>query len=205
MKNLIAFLLLISSFSGVSQTRNWKTETSKDGKVTVKSEILKTDNGKHIYYIAETIGNIALEQAEKYLRNSSNHKQFLENTTTSKEVKQFSDNEWITYYYFDAPWPVPNSDAVLNFKLTRSENELIVSANAVPKAHEMTDVKRMNVYNINYHFKRLDESTTQLILTVDFIPTGSVPKWLLRGWFPKGPAGIATRLLDGISKELKTN
>ena len=200
MKRLTALIILLNIFYGFAQTRQWKTETSEDENVIVKSEIVKTKKGKHIYYIAETTRNISLEQAENYLRNSNNHKSFLENTTISKEVKKTFKNEWLTYYYFDAPWPMPNSDAVLQFKLTKTDNTLSINGTSMPDAYEKKEVKRMKTYNITYHFEKINASQTKLTITADFVPTGSVPKWLMNGWFPEGPAGIASRLVDEAIK-----
>ncbi|OSY86926.1 hypothetical protein WH52_14175 [Tenacibaculum holothuriorum] len=200
MKKLIALLLLISTFNGIAQNRNWTTKTSKDGKTTVQYDIIKNDSNTHIYYIVETQKDISLDAIETYFSNSENHKSFLENTTESKKVKKISDNEWVTYYYFDAPWPMPNSDAVLNFKVEKTENQLTFIGNSSPEAYKATDVKRMQAYNITYNFERLNDTSTKLTITADFMPVGSVPKWLLKGWFPKGPAEIANRLLTGASK-----
>lgn len=201
MRIVTALVILLYTGIGIAQTRNWKTQTSKDGKVVVQNEIVKINKGKHIYYIAKTEGKFNLKQAEKYLRNSENHKNFLENTTESTELKTLSDTEWITYYYFDAPWPMPNSDAVESFTLSKTNTTLTIKAISSPKALEIKDVKRMDTYNITYHFELIDEQTTQLTITADFIPVSSVPKWLMNGWFPKGPAGIANRLIHEISQE----
>ncbi|CAL2060013.1 hypothetical protein [Tenacibaculum sp. 190524A05c] len=200
MKKIMSIILILCSTALIAQ-RNWKTETSKDGKVIVKSDIVNTDDGKVIYYIAETTTDISLEKAEKCLRDSQTHKNFLENTTESKQVEKSSESKWITYYFFDAPWPMPNSDAVQEFTVTKTPNSLTVSGTSKPKAYKSTDVKRMNNYDITYHFEKLENQKTKLTITAKFSPVGRVPKFLLKGWFPKGPAGIATRLINEISKK----
>ncbi len=101
--NKIMSLILILCTTTLLAQRNWKTETSKDGKVIVKSEITSTEKGKIIHYIAETTTDISLEKAAEYLRDSNTHKNFLENTQESKEVQKITNDNWITYYYFDAP------------------------------------------------------------------------------------------------------
>lgn len=200
MNKIITLILIICSISLLGQ-RNWKIQTSKNGKITVKSEIVNTENGKTIYYIAETITDISLEKAEKILRNSNTHKNFLENTTESREIEKKSKDKWSTYFYFDAPWPVPNSDAVQEFTLSKTANSLTVSGISTPNAFKTTKVKRMKNYDISYHFKKVENNKTKLIISATFSPIGSVPKFLLNGWFPKGPAGIASRLIKEISKK----
>ncbi|WP_272151559.1 hypothetical protein [Tenacibaculum aiptasiae] len=201
MKKLIAFIFLLTTINGISQNRNWNTKTSKDGKTVVKYDIVKNNGKTHIYYTAETKGDVSIEKIENYFSVSENHKQFLENTTKSEQVKKTSDTEWTTYYYFDAPWPMPNSDAVLNFKTTKTNTTIAFTGTSAPKSYKTTDVKRMETYNIKYSFEKINNNSTKVIISADFVPIGSVPKWLLKGWFPKGPAGIASRLLKEASKQ----
>ena len=185
-----------------SQEHNWKKEISKDGNVTVKSDIINTEEGKHIYYIAETITtDINLNQAETYLRNVSNYKKFLENTDESKKVNTIDENTWISYFYFDAPWPMPNSDAVQKFTLKKTNSSLTITGKSQADAYKKTDVDRMKINNITYHFEKIDERTIKVNVISDFEPIGSVPEFLLKGWFPKGPANIVKRLISGASKE----
>ena len=199
--NKFATLILILCSTALLGQRNWKTQKSKDGSVIVKSEIESTDNGKVIHYIAETTANISLQKAEEYLKNSNTHKNFLENTTESKEIQKKSENNWITYYFFDAPWPMPNSDAVQEFKLSKTENSLIVKGISNPKAYKTTDVKRMEQYDISYSFVKVGENKTKLTVAAAFTPVSKVPNFLLKGWFPKGPANIVSRLVNEISKK----
>lgn len=199
--NKIMSLILILCTTTLLAQRNWKTETSKDGKVIVKSEITSTEKGKIIHYIAETTTDISLEKAAEYLRDSNTHKNFLENTQESKEVQKITNDNWITYYYFDAPWPMPNSDAVQEFKLSKTNNSLTVSGISKPNAYKDSKVKRMDNYDISYHFEKLENKKTKLTITATFTPVSSVPKFLLKSWFPKGPAAIANKLITGISKK----
>jgi len=46
MRKLVTLLVVLSAFNVVAQNRNWKKESSKDGKVKVKSEVVNTDDGK---------------------------------------------------------------------------------------------------------------------------------------------------------------
>jgi hypothetical protein len=197
---LIATLLLLS-INGIAQERNWTTQKSSDEKVTIKSDIINGNNGKIIYYIAITTGNITLAQAESYMRNSTNYKDFLENTTESTEIKSISNNEWVTYCYFDAPWPMPNSDAVQKFTFTKTTTGFEVSGAVISGIYAMKDVPRMQTNNITYVFNKINSTTTEITIKANFETTGDVPKWLLKNWFPDGPSEIIQNLIKGASKQ----
>lgn len=190
----ITILALLSSFGLFSQERNWTTEKSKNGTTVVKYELVKEHNGTHFYYIAQTTANVSLEELDAYFSNTGNHKNFLESTPITKEIEKISENEWLAYYYFDAPWPLPNSDTVLNIKRTRRNNKLIFTAIAVSSDYKQKDVKRMSDYKVIYEFERIDGKTTKITYNADYIPVGSIPKFLIKTWFPEGPANIVTNI-----------
>lgn len=177
-----------------SQERNWTIESSKDGKSTVNYELIKQDEGTHFYYIAQTIANVSLDELDTYFSNTSNHKYFLERTTTTEEFKKISDNEWLAYYFFDAPWPLANSDIVIKIKRTKEKNKLIFSATSMSNDYKKSDVKRMTTYKVIYTFERINNSKTKITYNADYIPVGSIPKFLIKSWFPEGPAKIVTNL-----------
>lgn len=204
MKKIIStlFALLILLNANAEQS-DWKEETSKDGSVKVKSKIeTKVHNGderKIVSYIAEVNTSVSLDLALQYLMNSNNYKDFLENTKESREIQKVSDSEWITYLYFNAPWPMPDSDCVQRFKLVKKdENTLVISGTTELDAYDIQDVRRMKFYDIQYKFKKISNNKTKLTLKASFVPVGSIPNWMLKSWLPEGPAGIVTRLLKHI-------
>lgn len=194
MKNLISILLLFISLSALAQNRDWTIKTSKDNKTKVKYDITKVDGGTHLYYIASRKVNVSLNALDSYFSNSENHKNFLENTPESKQIKKINNNEWITYYYFDAPWPMPNSDVVVKFIKEQNDNSIMYTATAITGVYEDKDVDRLTTYKFIYNFEKIDENTTNITINANFISVGSVPKFLVRTWFPEGPARIITNL-----------
>ena len=186
--------ILFISLNLFSQDRNWTTKTTKDEKTIVKYDIEKEDSGTHMFYIATQTVSTPINELVDYFSNSSNHKNFLENTPISEEVKKNSENEWITYYFFDAPWPMPNSDVVVKFIKTEKDNKIIFTANAINNTYKKSDVARLSTYTFIYEFEKVDEQNTKVTINADFVSVGSVPKFLVRTWFPKGPAQIISNL-----------
>ena len=199
-------LTILMHCAGIAQDRNWTEEKSDDGKVTVKSDVESSvneagDDIKIIYYIAETTQKLDLEKAEKFMRNSSNYKLFWEHADESKEIKRISENEWIIYLYFDAPWPMPNTDCVHHMTFQdNGDKGFIVTAKPKPDAYEKKDVGRIQIYDAVFTFEDAGNGLTHLKLDVKFSPVGDPPKWMLNAWLPDGPIGIVTRLLENAAK-----
>ncbi|WP_216616311.1 hypothetical protein [Marinifilum caeruleilacunae] len=194
MKIASTILLLLIAFNSFAQSRNLKTKTSKDGESIVKYEVKKVDGGTHIYYVVERSMNVSLEELDNYFLNPANHKYFLENTPQSEEVQKLSDQEWINYYYFDAPWPMPDSDVVVKINRAKQENQLVFTASAIKNDYKQSDVERLTSYQFKYEFENMPNGTTKIRITADFISPGSAPKFLVNTWFPEGPAKIALKL-----------
>jgi hypothetical protein len=194
----IVVVLLIAS-NAFSQTRNWTEKTLKDGKTTVKYELVKEDEGTHFYYIAQTTVNTTLDKLDTYFSNTENHKLFLERTPITKQIEKTSDNQWIAYYYFNAPWPLSDSDLVIKITRYKADNKLKFIATATTSDYKTKDVERMKTYKVIYEFEKIDESTTKITYNADYIPIGSIPNFLIKTWFPEGPANIVINL--GATKQ----
>lgn len=186
--------LMLTVFNVFSQNRNWKTESSKDGKSIVKYELVKEQKGTHFYYIAQTSANTSMEELDNYFSNASNHKNFLERTPKSEVIKKISNNVWLTYYYFNAPWPMADSDVVVKIDRSRKDDKLVFSANAISSDYKEGDVDRITDYKFIYEFEKINDQTTKVTITADYIPVGSVPNFLIKTWFPEGPAHIVSNL-----------
>ncbi|WP_310993969.1 hypothetical protein [Aequorivita marina] len=193
-KKISTLAILFLTLSAYSQSRNWTTETSKDGKSTVKYELVKEKKRTHFFYIAETTAKITLDELDVYLSNTANHKNYIEGTRVTEEFERISDNEWLSYYYFDAPWPLSNSDLVIKFNRTKQGNKLIFTATAFSSDYKKTKTKRMTNYKVIYEFEKIDDTTTKITYNADYIPAGRIPKFLIKYWFPEGPAGIVTNI-----------
>lgn len=194
LKTISIFVSLLLTLNCFAQTRSWTTESSKDGKSTVKYELVDEDEGTRFYYIAQTTAQVTLEELDTYLSNTENHKNYLESTPVTEEFKKLSDNEWLAYYFFDAPWPLPNSDVVIKFTRTKEANKLIFTAKAYESEYKKSDTQRMTSYKVIYEFEKINEETTKITYNANYVPVGSIPNFLIKSWFPEGPAGIVTNI-----------
>lgn len=194
MKYIYIIAILLQSFTTFSQERNWTIETSKDGKSKVKYELVKEGKQTHFYYIAQTTANVSLDDLDTYFSNTANHKSFIERTTVTETVEHLSDNEWIAYYFFNAPWPLADSDIVIKIKRIKQEHKLVFIAQAISNDYKSSDTERMTNYKVIYEFEKINNTTTKITYNADYIPVGSIPKFLIKSWFPEGPAKIVSKL-----------
>lgn len=204
MKHLIklGFLLLgmIVLTTNLFAQKEWKTAKTKDG-MTVKSNISKRTNEKGnevqlIEYTATATANASLAKCISTLKDVSKHKIIIDEKLSEK-VKTISDNECLVYYFFSAPWPLPNSDCVANMVL--SEDAIAKTATftltAAPTMFEKKKVERMTYYNIIYAFKDLGNGRVEMTTSAKISPLVQVPDWMIGGFFPDGPADVLRRII----------
>ncbi len=203
-RNVSGIIILTSIFINANifaQETDWKTEKSEDGNITVVSKISqRTDEEANdvqlIEYVASTTANVSYQNCISIMKDISNHKAIL-NEEISENLEKLSDNEWLIYYYFDAPWPIPNSDCVS--KMIFSEDLInriaTFTLTAVPSLYEKKEVKRVTYYNVSYTFKDLGNGNVKMTSIAKLTPAINAPDWLVRGFFPDGPARYLQRLL----------
>ena len=203
MKKLILLpaMLVLLAAAVCAQTGEWKTETSKDGQVTVQSNVSRRTNagGKEeqlVQYIATATADVSVWQCIALLQDVSMHKDFNDDSE-SRIVKTISDNEWIVYYYCKVPWPFKDFDMVYRMKCTEDNpaGTAIFSLNAEPESYEKGKVDRISFSAIQYEFKAIDNNKTAIKVTAATCPTTIVADWMVKQSFPSGPAQM---ILDMI-------
>lgn len=181
------------------QNSDWKQEES--GGVSVKSKFESVDGKTTAYYIATKSAPISIQAAEKFLRNAANYKLFMANTEESESIEIRSQNEWLMYLYFDAPWPMPNSDCVQKVEVLEADDtSLAVRAESVQHDFRKHDVQRMQFLRMKYSFRQLSNNQIEITIDAGFTPTTEAPEWMLKAWFPSGPEAIMNNLIKHISE-----
>lgn len=199
---LVLLAMIFLNADIVAQVKEWETEITKDGKVTVKSRISertdeKGDAVQLIEYVATTTASVDMQDCIAVLKDGSKHKEFTDDEV-SKTVETLSDNEWIVYYYTNAPWPMPDNDCVAKMILSEDETNKTATftLTTAPSMFEMKDVKRMTYYNVTYTFKDLGNDKVEMTLTGNSSPVVQAPAWMVSAWFPNGPADILRTILE---------
>lgn len=211
MKKLIEFIIfaciLFPTLLGKAQTDVWKTEKMDDGKVTVTSKVSEWTNKNSdtyplIEYTVVSTDILNYKSCISVMRDVAKHDKFLD-VKTCEKTKTFSDNEWLNYYVFKAPWPFPLTDCVVkvNFTEDTKMRKAVFTMIAAPNMMKTTGLKRFELYNFTYTFKELAANKIEVTVTSKMALTTKVPLFMLRASFP----GSAAEPLQKLIKLIKDN
>jgi hypothetical protein len=130
------------------------------------------------------------------MKDISKHKEIL-NEEVSEILQSISDSEWLVYYYFDAPWPIPNSDCVAKMNFSEDINNKIATftLTAEPFLYDTKNVRRVTYYSVLYTFKDLGNGNVEITSIAKLTPAIEAPEWIVRNFFPNGPARYLQRIL----------
>jgi len=184
-----------------AQQAHWKTKVTKDGLVSVTfdfSDLVDPDGKKLqvLEYVAKTTARVSLEKCVAVMKNDVMHKEFMKETEDTRRVKDISENEWVTYYFMKARWPMPEADVVTHYKVEEDPDHkrFILTGTPAPDLYPDQDMERMKHNHTKYTFTDLGNGKVELVMYSSSIPLVSVPKWLISTWIPNGPADM----LNGI-------
>lgn len=206
--SVIIFVLLLHLINNaIAQSTDWEKETSKDGQIEILYHVgdRVDQNGKNVQvieYKAVTETGVSLQNCIIAMRDVSLHKQFMGDTEESKEIKVNSENEWIAYYFFEPPWPMPDNDCVMQVNFQKQSDSMAYIFNGVskPELLEKKDVKRLNFYEYEYSFTKKANNKVDFSISVKLTPVSSPPKWMVKTWFPKGPIDFMEKFIKIASE-----
>ena len=200
---LLFLMMLLPGSHAISQDKEWTHEISEDEKTSVQSRVYydKDENGeerKIIEYSARTVASVSLQNCEAVMKDASLHKVFFNNTEVSDKISDLSENDFLIYYFYDAPWPLPNSDCVSRIRIMTDsiEKKVTVSSTAEPNSFEDKDVARAKLNNFTFIFRELNNEDVEITLNSTFSPVILAPKWMIHAWFPEGPHKILELIIN---------
>ncbi|OJW80691.1 MAG: hypothetical protein BGO59_35090 [Spirosoma sp. 48-14] len=203
--------MLLLTTTGFTQSTTWVTEKSKDGTVTVQSCVSKrTDAQGHSHtwmeYVATITANVRVSACVAVLKDIARHKNFLD-AKASRQLSVLTTDSWLVYYYFHLPWPMPDSDCVAKMQMVEDEltKTVTFTLSAAPTLFEKKAIDRITQYNLTYQFKDLGIGLTALTITSSVVPTAQVPIWIMRNYFPEGPADVLHKLLQMANQQIIHN
>lgn len=196
-KVFLPLFLLFSIQAINAQEAEWNTKVTKDGLVTVKYRVYNqlgegSEKAQVIEYEALTTANASLEACVSIMSQEACHKEIMEGTEEARRIKDLPGGEWITYYYYKPPWPMPPADIITRYKVKedRSKKQAILTGTPAPDMYPLQDVDRMEHNHTKYTFTNLGEGEVEIVMYSWAIPLISAPKWLIKTWFPNGPADM---------------
>lgn len=201
MKNVLTVILLFVFFNNQkAQNSKWTTELSDDGKTKVVYAVYDSINsvGEEVTFIeynAKTKTSASLKNCADIFNNPDMHKKFYEYTEKSKKIKDISKSEWVIYYYYSPPWPIADSDCVSRIKMFTDSlnNQVVFTSFSESNLIEKKDVVRSELNNITFRFTEQNSNQIEILIEAILIPEMSAPKWMMKAWFPDGPANTLSR------------
>lgn len=195
--------VLLSCATAAGQQSDWKKKTTKDGEVTVIYRFTEhvDQKGKKynvLEYEAVTRAKTDLERCREVMMDDPKHMAFMEGTEGVKRVKNLSEDEWVTYYFLNSRWPMPDSDLVTRYKLEEdtSGKRFTLTGSPAPDMYPEGDVPRMKHNQSKFSFTDLGNGIVEVVMYSRSIPLVSVPKWLIASWIPNGPADMLRGIID---------
>ena len=198
---LIVLCILLLNVNISAQEPGWKKVATKDGKVTVSYTFTDSidQSGKKfnvLEYEAVTTARASLGKCRKVLMDDPKHMEFMEGTQDVKRVMDLPGGEWVTYYFLNSRWPMPDSDVITRYRLVDdpSGKSFVLTGTPAPDLYPVGEVARTEHNITKYTLTDLGNGMVELVMYSKSIPLVSVPKWLIATWIPDGPADM----LNGI-------
>lgn len=203
-KTICVFLSILLLSPGIwAQKPGWKQETTKDGRVTVDyrfSESVDQYGEKYnvLEYEAVTNASASLESLKEVMIDDPKHMEFMDGTEGVKRVRDLPGGEWLTYYFYNSPWPMPDADIVTRYKLEEnpSGKRFVLTGSPAPDMYPEGKVPRMRHNHTKYTFSDKGNGIIEIVMYSKSVPLVSVPNWLVSAWFPDGPADMLNGIID---------
>jgi len=194
-----------------AQTDEWKTATSKNGKVTAKYHFSTRvnedgDNVPLVQAITSTKTDIGIENCISLMKNVSKHKDF-RGEKISRLIKTVSENEWLIYYYDDKRLITPSVDGSYKMILAEDKQNKTVTftITADPTLIKKTDASRITYVQEIYSFRELENGQLEITIKTTASPGFKVPAILMKKAFPKKLFDTMEKFIQVSSMEKKEN
>ena len=147
-------------------------------------------------YVATTTDKVSVDKCVSIMKDISKHKVFM-GEDGIKLVQTLGENEWVIYYYFNSPWPLPDSDVVnrMVFSQDSASKAAVFTLTAEPAMYPKQKVRRANYYNVTYKFKDLGDGRAEVTSTAEITPAIELPNWMMRAAFPGFAANILKKIM----------
>jgi Icc-related predicted phosphoesterase len=179
---------------------DWKLKKEKDG-IKVFTRDIKNSNLKELRIIA-SFAQTNLSEVLSVLKNVSSYKDWVFNCVESKEVAVLNENEVVSYYKFDFPWPLSDRDIYIkaDTKIDYEHKTALITTTSIPGFGEKTeDVVRVEHHLNSWSLKEVGDHV-DVTYYLKSNPGGKIPDWVINLAVDKGPTLTITNLRELIQK-----
>lgn len=199
---LLLLLLIGISRIAIGQSLGHSRASLKEGEILFLCNIIEdTDvNGKEVKFVqyqAITIANISMQSCMILLKETSLHKDLINNAIKTEKIEFISENEWLNYYSFKGRGKIADYDCILKVKYFGSHDNksFAVTGTAHPVILDNKGLERIESYNVICAVRELENKKVEISIFMELVPNVSIPDWKIKLWYPD-PVFVLQKIID---------
>ncbi|OQW94490.1 MAG: hypothetical protein BWK79_05765 [Beggiatoa sp. IS2] len=141
------------------------------------------ENSKIAEFKGITTVDARIEVVGMVLRDIPAYAQWMSGCMESRIIEKFDENNFITYYTQETPWPVKNRDVVIKAttQIDWEQGSVVVSFQSIEDARIPLAEKfvRMNEMRGEWQLKYVNKARTQVTFLLKLDPAGAIPAFMV--------------------------
>ncbi|OQW93736.1 MAG: hypothetical protein BWK79_09540 [Beggiatoa sp. IS2] len=142
-----------------------------------------TDNSKISEFKGITIVKARIEVVGMVLRDIPAYPQWMSGCMESRVIEKFDENNLITYYTQETPWPVQNRDVVIKAttQINWERGLVVVNIQSITDSRVPPTEKfvRMNEMRGEWRLEYVDRERTKVTFVLKLDPAGAIPAFMV--------------------------
>ena len=193
-------LVLAPVFPAAVRASPWKAEMTEQGLTVSTREVPGRD-----LPLVKAEGTIAENMYDllAVLNDVRRHTEWMVSISRSELLARPSEFDLLVYFFFDAPWPVSNRDAVVRIKVLRSQSGhavMVSMKGSSSRQRPPGSAIRAPRLNATARLRMLGRGLTWVRYEIDIDPGGWLPRWLVRWLLRRLPLKTLRRLRKQVRK-----
>jgi ribosome-associated toxin RatA of RatAB toxin-antitoxin module len=176
-KILILCLLLFNQATVASE---WQFIKAVDG-IQIYTKAI--DNSKIAEFKGITVINARIEVVGMVLRDIPAYSQWMSGCMESRIIEKFDENNLITHYMQETPWPVQNRDVVIKAmtQIDWQRGLVVVNLQSIEDSRVPPTEKflRMNEMRGEWRLEYVDRERTKVTFILKLDPAGAIPSFVV--------------------------
>lgn len=175
----ISWLLL---FSTMSLAEDWIMELDDEG---VKLYTRVSERSPVRQFKAETVLKAPLEAIVALLNDHGRFPRWMDNVKKSRELREISSFESLSYMVVKTPWPEPDRDNIIYSKWSQNPDTLVVTQSLMSEPQHLNkkrDHVRTEFFHAEWKLTPLESGLVEVVYSAEIHPGAHrqrVPGWLV--------------------------
>lgn len=171
----------------------WKFKKEKNG-IKIYTRDLSNSNLKELKITMSFEGTSFMKIID-LLKKADKYTEWVYKCSDSKLAVEIDEQESVSYYKFDFPWPLSDRDAYMKSVIKRDDarKRLTVTTTSLPRfgAEEESVVRIQDHFN-EWQFEEETNNRIKLTYYIKSDPAGKIPDWAVNLAVDRGPTTSLT-------------